>query len=145
MAHGVVPLKGDLTARLGELFEELTRVAQRYEPEQVAVEGVFTHRNARSALVLGHARGVALLIAARQGLSVHEYAPATIKKTVAGSGRAQKEQVQRMVGVLLDIEPPRVFDAADALAVAICHLQHVTGALPARARSSVVRNRKAGP
>lgn len=142
LAHGAVRLTGELPDRLLVLFDALEEVVEAHAPEVVAVEGVFTQRNARSALVLGHARGVALLAAARRGLAVHEYAPATVKKAVVGTGRAEKAQVGRMVAALLSIEAPRVHDAADALAVAICHVQH--GARGASLSSSVVRHRKAG-
>ena len=91
----------------------------------VAVEGVFSHKNARSALILGHARGVALLLAAQAGLDVHEYAPARVKRAVGAGGNDGKEAVGRMVCAALKIEARlERADAYDALAVALCHLSH---------------------
>ena len=88
----------------------------------MAVEQVFTAKNARSALVLGHARGVVLLAASRAGLSFHEYTPMQVKSSVTGYGRAEKEQVQQAVATQLCLrEPPKPLDASDALAVALCH------------------------
>ncbi len=137
VAHGVIRLEGSLPARLGTLLKELQKVLEAQTPDSVAVEGVFTHRNARSAIVLGHARGVALAAAAGVGLEVEEYAPATVKRTVAGSGRADKEAVKTMVKRLLGLSGRLAVDASDALAIAICHLQHSGGTLPARARLAV--------
>ena len=120
--NGVLTLgKASLAERLKKLFESLDRIIEEYRPAEVAVEGVFTARNARSALTLGHARGVTLLAAARRQLPLFEYPPATVKKAVSGSGRADKEQVQRAVQMLLDLPEPAQADAADALAVAFCH------------------------
>jgi crossover junction endodeoxyribonuclease RuvC len=104
------------------LHAELSAVVSRHKPDAVAVEGVFTFRNARSALVLGHARGVALLAAAQAGLSVHEYAPAKVKRSVGAGGADGKDAVGRMVCSLLKIEVIERADASDALAVALCHL-----------------------
>jgi crossover junction endodeoxyribonuclease RuvC len=139
--HGVVRLAGALPERLAVLFDDLTAVLAEHRPTVMAVEGVFTHKNARSALVLGHARGVALLTAARAGLEVHEYAPTVVKKSVVGSGRAEKQQIQRMIAALLHIPVPAVADAADALGVAVCHVHHQGGA---GAASAVVRHRPTG-
>lgn len=144
VAHGVVRLDGELHDRLAELFGALEEVIAEYRPELVAVEGVFTQKNARSALVLGHARGVALLAAARAALPVAEYPPATVKKTVVGTGRAEKHQVQKMVSALLRVPAPPAFDASDALAIAICHLHHGGGVAAIAAVPSVVRHRRGG-
>lgn len=112
-----------LPQRLSFIFSELSALLDTYRPDVVAVEEVFHSVNAMSALKLGHARGVALLAAATHGLPVAEYSPLTIKSSVVGYGLAQKEQVGFMVARLLHLEePPRPADAADALAVAICHL-----------------------
>ena len=107
------------------LFEELSAIVSQHKPTQVAVEGIFYARNAASALKLGHARGVALLVAALNDLDIHEYAPRAVKLAVTSSGRAEKEQVQKMVRVILGLRKVPEPDAADALAVAICHLQTV--------------------
>ncbi len=112
-----------LPERLAQVFRELSAELERWQPEVVAVEGVFYSVNAKSALKLGQVRGVALLAAAMQGLPVAEYAPLKIKSSVVGYGLAKKEQVQFMVARLLDLaELPEPPDAADALAIAICHI-----------------------
>jgi crossover junction endodeoxyribonuclease RuvC len=112
-----------LHLRLAYIFAELTTLLETHQPDVVAVEGVFYSVNAKSALKLGHVRGVALLAAALQGLPVAEYAPLTIKSAVVGYGLAQKEQVQYMVARLLNLDhAPEPADAADALAIAICHV-----------------------
>ena len=111
-----------LPVRLAYIFAELSDLLQFYRPDVVAVEEVFYSVNAKSALKLGHVRGVALLAAAMQDLPVAEYAPLSIKSAVVGYGMAQKEQVQFMVARLLHLEhAPEPADAADALAIAICH------------------------
>lgn len=112
-----------LSARLDQVFRELTAELERWQPDAVAIEEVFYSVNAKSALKLGEVRGVALLSAARLGLPVSEYAPLKIKSSVVGYGLAKKEQVQFMVARLLDLDtPPQPPDAADALAIAICHI-----------------------
>jgi crossover junction endodeoxyribonuclease RuvC len=113
-----------LPARLVEIGAGLREVIAELRPQVVAVEGVFHGQNARSALQLGHARGVALLVCGEAELGVAEYAPATIKRTVAGHGRASKDQVLRMVRSLCQLERAPRLDASDALAVAICHAFH---------------------
>jgi crossover junction endodeoxyribonuclease RuvC len=112
-----------LPERLEQVYRELTAELERWRPDTVAIEEVFYSVNAKSALKLGQVRGVALLAAARLGIPVAEYAPLKIKSSVVGYGLAQKEQVQFMVARLLGMsEPPQPADAADALAVAICHI-----------------------
>lgn len=112
-----------LPERLEQVFRELTDEMERWQPDAVAIEEVFYSVNAKSALKLGQVRGVALLAAARQGFPVAEYAPLKIKSSVVGYGMAQKEQVQFMVARLLHLEEvPQPADAADALAIAICHI-----------------------
>lgn len=112
-----------LPQRLDQVFRELTAEMERWQPDTVAIEEVFYSVNAKSALKLGQVRGVALLAAARQGIAVAEYAPLKIKSSVVGYGLAQKEQVQFMVARLLGLDTlPQPADAADALAVAICHI-----------------------
>jgi crossover junction endodeoxyribonuclease RuvC len=118
-----LPRSESLPERLEHVFRELTAQLEQWRPDVVAVEEVFYSVNAKSALKLGQVRGVALLAAARQGLPVAEYAPLRIKSSVVGYGLAQKEQVQFMVARLLGLaEPPQPADAADALAIAICHI-----------------------
>jgi crossover junction endodeoxyribonuclease RuvC len=125
VASGVVKCdaKAPLALRLEQIFVELGQVVNVYRPEAMAVEGVFTHKNARSALVLGHARGVALLVAARSQVPVFEYAPARVKKSVGAGGNDSKGSVARMVTALLHLTAPlERADAYDALAVSLCHL-----------------------
>ena len=112
-----------LPIRLAELHRALSAELERWQPEVVAIEEVFYSVNAKSALKLGQVRGVALLAAAELELPVAEYAPLSIKSSVVGYGLAKKEQVQFMVARLLNLpELPQPADAADALAIAICHL-----------------------
>lgn len=112
-----------LPERLEQVFRELTGELERWRPDIVAIEEVFYSVNAKSALKLGQVRGVALLAAARQGIPVAEYAPLKIKSSVVGYGLAKKEQVQFMVARLLSLAAlPQPADAADALAIAICHI-----------------------
>ena len=110
--------------RLATLFAGLEEVVQRWLPMEAAVEETFVNGNARSALKLGQARGIALLVPARRGLDVAEYAPNTVKKTVTGSGHADKAQIWAMLQYLLPQATPKTADAADALAVAITHAHH---------------------
>jgi crossover junction endodeoxyribonuclease RuvC len=123
--------RGGLPARLAYLFDGVTEIVAAHRPDAVAVEGVFHARNARSAIILAHARGVALLCAARAGLEVFEYAPASVKRAVGASGLAAKEAVARMVCALLRLDAIERADCADALAVAICHLHHAPPRLQA--------------
>jgi len=110
-----------LAERLLEIYEELIRVIDRHAPGTAAVEDVFVAHNPRSALRLGQARGVAVLAAVRSGLTVHDYTPRAVKQAVAGYGQADKTQVQHMVRTLLGLSAAPSSDAADGLAVAICH------------------------
>jgi crossover junction endodeoxyribonuclease RuvC len=110
-----------LPERLKIIFEGVASVIREHQPVEVAVEQVFVHRNPDSALKLGQARGAALCAVVVAGLPVSEYAPRAIKQAVVGGGGADKTQVQRMVGLLLNRVEPLPADAADALAVAICH------------------------
>jgi crossover junction endodeoxyribonuclease RuvC len=108
--------------RLLAISEKLQEVLERLTPQACAVEETFYAVNVKSALKLGHVRGVVLLAAARAGVDVFEYSPLEIKSALVGYGRAEKEQVQEMVRLLLKLkEPPQPLDASDALAVAICH------------------------
>jgi crossover junction endodeoxyribonuclease RuvC len=127
---------GDLADRLLALFEDLTAIVARHAPDCAAVEQTFVNKNGAATLKLGQARGVALLVPARAGLSVGEYAPNAIKKAVVGVGHADKRQVDHMVRMQLpgvEIAGP---DAADALAVAICHAHH--GATAARLAQAIL-------
>jgi crossover junction endodeoxyribonuclease RuvC len=116
--------KRPLAGRLLQLADGLAAVVDRHRPDEAAVEETFVNRNAVSTLRLGQARGVALLVPARAGLAVAEYLPNLVKKTVVGAGHADKHQVQVMVRRLLPGALVGTADAADALAVAICHAHH---------------------
>lgn len=125
ISHGVIATQAgqDTAARLVRIFEELTQMIALWQPTDAAVEETFVNRNAASSLKLGLARGVAMLAPAKAGLGVAEYPATLVKKSVVGSGHAEKEQVQMMIKTLLPgVEASS--DAADALAVAICHAHH---------------------
>ena len=112
---------GSLAQRLSIIFRKITDVLIEHAPEMVAVEDIFTGKNPRSGLKLGHARGVLILAAAKRGQPIREYPAAAVKQAVVGRGRASKQQVGYMVGKLLGLENEKIAeDAADALAVAIC-------------------------
>ncbi len=128
-----------LPEKLAYLFEGIGAVIAEHRPDEVAVEGVFHARNARSAIILAHARGVALLCAARAGLPVFEYAPASVKRAVGVSGAAPKESVTRMVCALLGLQEVERADCADALAIALCHLNHASLRLAAAGGTRIVR------
>jgi crossover junction endodeoxyribonuclease RuvC len=113
-----------LSERLRQLHEGIAAVIAGHAPDEVAVEETFVNRDPQSALKLGQARGIALVVPALAGLSVAEYAANLVKKTVVGVGHADKKQVQMMIRVLLPKAETNSADAADALAVAICHAQH---------------------
>jgi crossover junction endodeoxyribonuclease RuvC len=113
-----------LADRLVQLHDGLTRILEQYGPVEAAVEETFVNKNAASTLKLGQARAISLLVPARAGLCVAEYSPNLIKKTVVGAGHADKGQVQMMVRTLLPGAGLDTADAADALAVAICHAHH---------------------
>ena len=131
----ITALAGDpFPQRLARIHRELAALLASCKPDCVAVENLFHATNARSALKLGHARGVAILAAVEAGCEVVEYTPAEVKRAVVGYGRAEKQQVQQMVKLLLGLsEAPSPFDASDALAVAICHMhiRPVSGRLKA--------------
>lgn len=113
-----------LSERLVELYRGLVAVLEEFAPAEAAVEETFVNKNPSSTLKLGVARGIALLAPAERGLAVHEYSPNLIKKSVVGAGHADKTQVELMVRRLLPGSLPARADAADALAVAICHAHH---------------------
>lgn len=123
VAHGVVSTKADapLAARLATIFRALGEVIDEFSPVEAGVENIFNAHNAQSALKLGHARGAILVCAELKGLPIAEYTPMQVKSSVVGYGHATKEQVQDMVKRLLALTQTLKADAADALAVAICH------------------------
>lgn len=116
--------KAPLADRLSQLFTALTDVIATYQPAEAAVEETFLNKNPASTLKLGQARGVVMLAPAQLGLPVAEYAANLIKKSLVGTGHADKNQVQAMINILLPGARPETPDAADALAVAICHAHH---------------------
>jgi crossover junction endodeoxyribonuclease RuvC len=125
VAHGVIALDGDdsIAARLVELEQQLTRVIREHRPTVSSVESLFFNKDAQAAAKLGHARGVVLLCLAREGIPIAEYAPAKIKRTIAGTGQADKRQVALMVRAALSLDALPPVDAADALAIAMTHLR----------------------
>ena len=137
------PGDGPLADRLAFLLQALGQVIARHRADAVSVESAFFGLSARSALVLGQARGVALAAAARAGLPVFEYAPTEVKRAFTGSGRAEKAQMIRTARALLGVEAERA-DAADALAVAVCHLaRRVPASAPPAARRREAQARAA--
>ena len=126
--YGVLknPQRSLIGERLSYIYNELLKIISRYQPEAVAVEQPFMAENVRSALAVGRAQAVAILAAANRGIPAYEYTPAQVKQRVANYGASSKEQVQEMVKLLLGLsQVPQPNDAADALAVAICHLREV--------------------
>ncbi len=130
VAAGVVRPKRSLcrAGRLAAIHDALAALIAAHAPDEAAVEETFVNASPRDALVLGEARGVALLVPARAGIAVAEYAANTIKKSVVGRGHAEKAQVAAMVRVLLPASGAQAADASDALAVAICHAHHRSSA-----------------
>lgn len=124
IAAGVirVPEKDALPARLRVIFEGVTAVIAAHKPEAVAIEDIFFAKYPQAALILGHARGVALLAAEQAGLSIAAYPPAVVKRAIVGSGRADKSQVAQLVGAVLGLAVLPAEDATDALAIALTHL-----------------------
>ncbi len=125
VAHGVIELDGSesIASRLVELEGQLTQVIREHRPTVSSVESLFFHKDAQAAAKLGHARGVVLLCLARAGIPIAEYAPAKIKRTIAGNGQADKRQVALMVRAALALDGLPPADAADALAIAMTHLR----------------------
>src|SRR6266496_6422170 len=123
--HGAIKVspREPMPARLARIYRQLQKIISEHQPDRVAIEDVFYAVNVKSALKLGQVRGVAMLAAASSGIEVAEYSPLSIKSAVVGYGKAEKHQVQQMVTRLLNLEQvPESVDAADALALAICHL-----------------------
>lgn len=128
---GVVTTRAEtpLAERLLHLHASVAEIVERHRPTELAIEKLFFSRNVTSALAVGQARGVAIVAAARRGLAVVEYTPAEVKQAIANHGGATKGQIQEMVRLLLRLEAsPQPDDAADAVALAICHLNTTTGA-----------------
>lgn len=126
VAAGVIRSKPteEVAVRLTRIDQELSRIVAEFKPDSAAIEETFVNKNAASSLKLGQARGVAIVAPARAGLDVAEYSANSVKKTVVGAGHAAKEQVGMMIKVLLPTSGELAADAADALAVAICHAHH---------------------
>jgi crossover junction endodeoxyribonuclease RuvC len=147
VACGTIATDDDaaLASRLVAIHDGLARIVEEFRPDEAAAEATFVNKDASATLKLGQARGVALLVPAKAGVAVAEYAPNLVKKTIVGAGHCDKQQIRMMVGVLLPRADPQSPDAADALAIAITHAHHRGGALvriaalattpaPARAR-----------
>jgi len=138
VTHGNIHVDSEvLTAKLRIIFGDITSVISEYKPAEVAVEKVFMHRNADSALKLGQARGAAITACALQELKVFEYTPNQVKQATVGRGHAAKQQVQHMVKVLLCLAEVPQTDAADALAIALCHGHSREGLLRMRKVSGI--------
>jgi crossover junction endodeoxyribonuclease RuvC len=116
--------KAEVATRLVAIHDGLVRVVEQFQPEEAAVEATFVNKDASATLKLGQARGIALLVPARAGLAVSEYAPNLVKKTIVGAGHGEKAQIRMMIGVLLPKADPQTEDAADALAIAVTHAHH---------------------
>src|ERR671938_1552458 len=133
MQHGAIitPSAWEMPRRLGRLFDGVTELLKGYRPETIAVEDLFFNTNVTTAITVGQARGVALLAAYKAGIEVSEYTPLQVKQTITSYGRADKRQMQEMVKALLNLPAiPRPDDAADGLAIAICHA--FSGSLPGK-------------
>ena len=135
------PAKLDLPHRLHTIADRIGAVMDEHQPGCVAVEEAFYHESVRSTLVLGHVRGALIVAAVSRGFEIAEYSPCAIKLAVTGNGAAAKEQVSFMVRRLLAIEAALATDAADGLAVALCHLQRANRAVPERRASSAAAQR----
>jgi crossover junction endodeoxyribonuclease RuvC len=116
--------KLSLAERLVTIHDGLARIVDEFHPDEAAVEATFVNRDAAATLKLGQARGIALLVPAKAGVIVAEYAPNLVKKTIVGAGHAEKAQIRVMIGVLLPKADPQSEDAADALAIAVTHAHH---------------------
>ncbi len=127
VAHGVIrpSAKNDLHIRLRDLYTAITEIIMEYSPKSAAVEEAFMKNNPSSAIKLGHARAACLIPSSLAGLQVGEYSPRSVKKSVVGTGAADKSQVAHMVNILLPSSNVKAGDAADALAIAICHSQNM--------------------
>lgn len=119
---------GPMPERLGALHQSLSLILDEYLPQHAAVEDIFMHKNAMSALKLGQARGAAIGLMAARELCIASYAPKTVKQSIVGKGSAEKGQVAHMVRLILGVQQTLQEDAADALAIALCHAHHILGA-----------------
>ncbi len=147
VAHGHWPLttpgdSGDFNSRMGRLYTLIDELVAQYVPDEAAIEQVFVSHNAQSALKLGQARGAALAALVNRRLPVHEYTPRLVKQAVTGSGSADKQQVNGMVVRLLNLEKPPQSDAADALAIALCHAHAGSRARRTRSDTNSLPGRK---
>ena len=131
--------KREMAERLKLLHDGIARLIELWTPDAAAIEEIFVNRNPGSTLRLGQARGAVMLAPALAGIAVHEYAANAVKKSVVGAGHADKVQVQAMVGMLLPAAGPQTADAADALAVAICHVHHAATQASWRAREAAAQ------
>jgi crossover junction endodeoxyribonuclease RuvC len=113
-----------LGQRLLAIHDGLTRIVAEFRPDEAAVEATFVNVNGAATLKLGQARGIAMLVPAKAGIAIAEYAPNLVKKTIVGAGHGEKTQIRMMIGVLLPKAEPQSDDAADALAIAVCHAHH---------------------
>ena len=130
--------KMEMPERLVALYDGLTEIIQTYKPDEASIEELFFNNNAKTAILVGEARGVAVLACAKQGLKISEYTPLQIKQALVGYGRADKKQVQAMVKAILNLETvPKPDDTADALAAAICHGHAGGHKRPFRIRSGI--------
>ena len=126
VCSGHLSIKGDeLWQKLGMIFSEISELIERWQPDCMAIEQVFVKQNVDSALKLGQARGAAICAGANAGLHVGEYTPRAIKKAVTGHGGAEKSQIQQMMQILLKLETMPQSDEADALAISVCHANHL--------------------
>ena len=142
MASGVIRLPtGDLPARLKVIFENVSELIGEYQPVEMAIEDVFFARDPRAALKLGQARGAAIVAGVAVELPVAEYSAKTVKQAVVGNGGAKKDQVQQMIMRLLKLPAPPQEDAADALAVAICHAHSMTHQIAVKGVTGYARGR----
>jgi crossover junction endodeoxyribonuclease RuvC len=121
--------RADLALRLLAIHDGLFQVVADFAPDEAAVEATFVNKDAAATLKLGQARGIAMLVPARTGVPVSEYAPNLVKKTIVGAGHCEKSQIRMMIGVLLPKADPETEDAADALAIAVTHAHHRTSVI----------------
>ena len=140
------PRQNEFPARLREIHARISQLIEEYAPDSVAIESVFTALNMKTALRLAEVRGAIILAAAQGNIPVHSYSPREVKASVAGYGHATKQQMQLMVRVLLGLrETPEPADAADALAVALCHLHFVQARVRMAAATAAGRDRRSQP
>lgn len=130
LTSGCIKITGnDWAYRLKQIYDDLLEIITQYKPQQISIEKIFVHKNASSALKLGQARGAAIVAAATIGIPIHEYSARQIKQAVVGLGNADKKQVQSMVQTILSLDKKPQEDAADALAIAMCHGLHTASLL----------------